>query len=380
MLHDAGDSICLKLKFISPDLELMKDSVNVLITTSMWNDPVNMSDMFIDPNGDIIASYIEDSNLLSCRIGFDGQLKSHRQIEGITTENHTLQVRYSFVYSESPLLYLYLFGRRDRTWLTGYIVDADFNLVGEHKYSDTGLGYLMSYNSGLQEHVVTMDDSSYLLASRIDELKINGQQFMHAGLAKFDREHNLESIQMFNERTLSIGPISTIVAAPDTIYYSYMTDIMYNNQLVLACLDADLNVRWKRYLLAADWFHWGSCMCLLSDGSVAVGSYNDYYTGLYSNNIDIIIVKDNYWDVDEHQDIVRPYMFYPNPVSDNLNFQYSPDVQPSQIELYDLQGRMVLTQSGSLEQLNLQGISAGEYLMNVTLENGKTFTDKVVKQ
>ena len=41
--------------------------------------------------------------------------------------------------------------------------------------------------------------------------------------------------------------------------------------------------------------------------------------------------------------IVRPYAYYPNPVQDELHLQYLPDITPTQIELYDLQGRLVHT-------------------------------------
>ena len=51
-----------------------------------------------------------------------------------------------------------------------------------------------------------------------------------------------------------------------------------------------------------------------------------------------------------------------------------------QVELYDLQGRLVRTQSKDLESLNLQGQSAGTYTMRVVLEDGKVFSDKVVKE
>ncbi len=56
-----------------------------------------------------------------------------------------------------------------------------------------------------------------------------------------------------------------------------------------------------------------------------------------------------------------------------------PDVTPTQVGLYDLQGRMVRSQRNDLENLNLQGLSSGTYTMHVTLENGKVFSDKVVK-
>ena len=77
---------------------------------------------------------------------------------------------------------------------------------------------------------------------------------------------------------------------------------------------------------------------------------------------------------------IRPYLFYPNPTQDELHLQFSPDVTPKTIELYDLQGRMVRSQSKGLENLNMVGLPAGTYTMRVMLEDGKVFSDKVVKE
>ncbi len=58
----------------------------------------------------------------------------------------------------------------------------------------------------------------------------------------------------------------------------------------------------------------------------------------------------------------------------------SGSVKPAQVEFYDLQGRLVRTQSKELESINLQGLAPGQYLMKVTMEDGKTYSDKVVKE
>ena len=82
----------------------------------------------------------------------------------------------------------------------------------------------------------------------------------------------------------------------------------------------------------------------------------------------------------EAEAFIRPYLFYPNPAQDQLRMQYSPDVKPAKVEFYDLQGRLVRTQSQELESINLQGLAPGQYLMKVTLEDGKTYSDKVMKE
>ena len=71
---------------------------------------------------------------------------------------------------------------------------------------------------------------------------------------------------------------------------------------------------------------------------------------------------------------------YPNPAQDQLQLLFSPDVEPRQIELYDLQGRLVRSQGSGLESLNLQGLAPGQYVMKVTMADGTAYSDKVVKE
>jgi len=102
------------------------------------------------------------------------------------------------------------------------------------------------------------------------------------------------------------------------------------------------------------------------------------YSGL--PEVFFLILTDESWSVSETESFVRPYTYYPNPAQNELHLQYSPDVKPTQVELYDLQGRLVHSQSDGLESISLQGLSAGQYFMKVTLENGKVSTDKVIKE
>ena len=62
------------------------------------------------------------------------------------------------------------------------------------------------------------------------------------------------------------------------------------------------------------------------------------------------------------------------------NLVYSPDVTPAQIEIYDLQCRLVRMQSKGLESVDMHGLIVGQYLMKVTMKDGKVYSDKVVKE
>ena len=84
--------------------------------------------------------------------------------------------------------------------------------------------------------------------------------------------------------------------------------------------------------------------------------------------------------VPEAEEFVRPYAFYPNSAKEKLHFEFSPDVQPAQVELYDLQGHLVCTRSNTFEAIDMSQLPTGTYTLRIILEDGKVYSDKVVKE
>ena len=116
-------------------------------------------------------------------------------------------------------------------------------------------------------------------------------------------------------------------------------------------------------------------------GAVVFGiNYNIDSTAIPNEGWFMMLVDDEYNDVSETGHCLRPYLFYPNPVEDRLNIHYSPDVKPLKAELLDLQGRLLVTQRANLESIDMQSLPAGTYTMRVVLDNGKTYSDKIIKQ
>ena len=162
-------------------------------------------------------------------------------------------------------------------------------------------------------------------------------------------------------------------------YNSIPASSPYN--ITLTKTDEHFNVVWQRSFSHPTRFLQATSLIATNDGGcLIVGGAFDYSC----NHYDLFVLKvnpDGYLDTDEIiVQNVRSYEYWPNPAQDELHLHYSPDVKPTQIELYDLQGRLVRTQRTGLESLNLQGLSAGTYTMRVTLEGGKVFSDKVVKE
>lgn len=176
------------------------------------------------------------------------------------------------------------------------------------------------------------------------------------------------------------------VGEPAGMGYDWM------NCFVVTKMDIDGNVEWQRYW---DRYYpeygmkvfYPNFITTTSDEGCLVSGYcyhSDIYGSTrYGSEPEIFMLKffpDGTLSIPEMEEFVRPYAYYPNPAQDELHIQYSPDVTPTQIELYDLQGCLVRSQRNGLESLNLQGLSSGTYTMRVTLEGGKVFSDKVVKE
>ena len=181
-----------------------------------------------------------------------------------------------------------------------------------------------------------------------------------------------------------------------SFYYVYSlnsgTGYEYMDCFVVEKVDSDGNILWRRcwnrYLPEYGMMvycpqNYISCS---DDGCLITGySYqsdvNDPGNVDYQNNVFMIkFFADGKLSTPEAEAHVRPYAFYPNPVGDCLGIQFSPDVTPTLVELYDAQGRLVMRQTASLESVNTTGLKAGLYTVKVTLDNGKTYSDTVIKK
>jgi hypothetical protein len=83
---------------------------------------------------------------------------------------------------------------------------------------------------------------------------------------------------------------------------------------------------------------------------------------------------------ENEEPLLRPYCFFPNPVKGQLHMEFSPDVTPRQIELYDLQGRLVGIQNNGFESVETGQLPSGTYTLRIVMEDGESYSDKVVKQ
>ena len=352
----------------------------------------------VDCKGDLILQYYKQIDALHhdayvARFGIDGTLKH----QALVFENEIFGADRLQMLKESPLKY-FQWGFAETysgSWqnLIIYALDSLFNsnpiiinslINGSNEYL---------YVDG-DTKVIPADGDNVLVAAKY-VYEVNHSHPWEYEYGVVVVKYDIRTLQqkghiVFNDYqgNSNIGKCLGINMMTDgTIYFLYKEDGYPEESFVAVKMDTDLNVEWKRFCktdnLNIGWLQefpipykneYGE-----EKGIVWVG--DDMRVG--SNNygkVFLYLKHDGTVGMNEGGMEVRPYAFYPNPVKEQLLMQFSPDVQPKQVELYDLQGRLVRTQSKAFESIDMSQLPAGTYTLRVTLEDGKTYSDKVVKE
>ena len=340
----------------------------------------------MDDEGDIILYYPLPAGEVFVKIGLDGTIKQQSQ----PIPHSSFPVRYyisgqrmgSFRYLATKYAF---WGYDEERSLHIIGLDSTLNITEVLTPDDTPQGVSWSY--GAKDKVLDWDDNTFFVASRFDRI----QNYEDGVRVTRYEKSNLEAanIQYFYTKPVigNIGcafPFGLAKSGDGCIYFAYCTQDpsigSFGNpcgQVSVVKMDDKLNIIWQRFCLELyGYSRVGSDLAVLDNGGVAVGGV------VYGRPPEFffLVFDDEGWNISESRVQVRPYSFYPNPAQSELHLQYSPDVTPTKIELYDLQGRLLQTQSKDLESLNMAGLPAGTYTMRVMLEGGKVFSDKVVKE
>ena len=338
---------------------------------------------FLNPYGDLVLTYctydgFRIDSLYFALVSLDGSIKQRKRFaeEEMPFFNHSFGPR---LFSQSPLRY-YCWGTcRNATPITNvsfqcFVLDSLFELE-RHYVINQDLPYL-SFHLWWREKLLSLDGEGFVIACGYDTWK-EEEGFL---VRKYDRDANLLKEVLFpNGQDIEPMPVGLERGNDGSIFVAYHSSNPFReNQIVVMKMDEDLEIIWQRYCLGEihRQMELGQ-MIVLDDNSVAIAAGtrdSDPYSLVY------LIVHDDYDATAEQGVVVRPYAYWPNPAQDQLLLHFSPDATPTQVELYDLNGRLVRSQRNGLESLNLQGLAPGTYSMRVTLDDGKVFADKVVKE
>ncbi len=385
------------------DDDLVFDTTEIVVPFANFIGSSGDPGLLLDPTGNIVLFYYDhNSSPLEysfAKVGLDGTVKLQMSNDSLRIEPEL--TKSLMVFSESPLTYCFCgtyhvqvkANTPYRDYVNCYLLDSLFNVTNlytlpRRSSSPENVDYS---NDSYYTKVLGLEDGCFLVArpynrdyNLIPHIEDNG-----VAVIKYDSSFNLLTQKKFlsepyyQNSNFGAHPIGLERSEDGCIYFAYFTHKRFKqSQVSVVKMDSDLNILWQRHCLEREYGRDFGMMIVLEDNSVAVMGINTYDETGYFDHTDAfyIIVNDDYDGMEEQGFIVRPYAYYPNPVQDELRLQFSPDVTPTQIELYDLQGRLVRMQKNSLERLEMSGLPSGTYTMRVMLEDGKVFSDKVVKE
>ena len=374
------DNVCARVTYNEPTAEyLLKintftDSMQPTgeATAAIDTDMAGAS-LMIDANGDIVLTYKNDLTLYFVKVGLDGTIKAQENI-GMYSESSVVSPRYSVCQNVAANQYAKWYSNTEDEQCV-VIVDSDFNEVSHNRYQRLSEQYHFSSLPGGNNLVWTSADT-YLMTMVLDDLYSTKDHY--ACIAEFQAGQSNPVVKKIFESDNEINSIGLELAGDGGYYYSYMT----NNQVVMVRMDANFNENWVRYCFnTTDSGHLPSHMIKLEGGEIVVGG-SDSYISPETNQMFLLIFTDNCGNehsTPEIEQCVRPYTFYPNPVAAEMQFKFSPDVKPVRIEVLDQQGRCI-TENADAASIDLSRLSAGQYFVRVSLDNGKVYTDKIVKE
>ena len=251
----------------------------------------------------------------------------------------------------------------DSTLNLAHRVD-DLDATSKPVYCNHNAFYRFNPNTG----------KTYSVTCSSDPVNYNGQNIV---MSMFDEDMNQLKYTwgIINPHIADIGGYDNSIDFDSENRVYVAGGMEKGSNPYIACLDEDLNKLGEIHFVEPG-MQIPLCILALPKGGcllscAASGNYRCVYKVTISDFL-------NVEEAHSHGSIEA--VAYPNPAQDELHLEFSPDVTPTQIELFDLQGRLVKTQRNGLESLNLQGLAPGAYTMRVTLEGGKVFSDKVVKE
>ena len=371
------------------DSDLNYDTLNEVFVPLSDTFAYSIQDGYlINKHNDLVLTYVtpldgDDYDLHFACFGLDGTLK-HENVLPLSAV--PLYGEYKFgIFNDSPLEYCWYghnYSNKGVPYFACYLFDSLFQYQNSFSIAALNSHFYFKYFF-VWGNFLLDDGNDFIYGSKFEQ----GYAKNGVCLVRYDKQtFEPKNVVFFDSRPMlpnaSSGfgafPIGLAKDAEGYFYFSYNTqNLMVTDKVQVAVvkLDADFNILWHRYCLEPEGYRCrGSVMTVLDDGGVAVGG------GYWGRpEVFFLILSDDGCTVSETEAPIRPYTYWPNPAQDHLHLQFSPDVTPKQIELYDLQGRLVRMQKNGLERLEMNGLPSGTYTMRVTMKDGKVFVDKVVK-
>mgnify|MGYP003504607335 FL=1 len=265
------------------------------------------------------------------------------------------------------------------------ILDEDLNVADKKTLSGYD-GYQYDGTGGYS-NVVELYDGNFAIMG----VFVNGPSADALKLCKVDKDFNIveENILRYENNSPS-NYLNTCVEWRNLlkckdgglycIWSQTYENVLGERDMYVARVDKDFNLLWERCVKTGLYItgsHTGASVLENGDLVLTGNIFTSAYGGV-EKGTSVIILHDNGTSVSENIYDIRPYSFYPNPVRDKINIRFSPDVNCKKIDVYSMDGRLCHTQNFNMQTINIDNLNSGIYVMNITLDNGTTYTDRIV--
>ena len=345
-----------------------------------------------DENGALISSNFYELDydtyelFESIRVTFtinENDLPSEMITQNWDYENLTLAnyEKETYTYNELNLLsekYFYQWDSEAIDWMPMYhftfAYDADLRQNEKITYSHDGVDWMLETTETwlyddkdrLLENIISSSwsDTRYLFAyDEFDNLVLDADQYLSG--------EDWENMNIFESGYDENNNILFYYNIDYNYYYGYKTEYTYVDNLLTETFDYG-------FLGENEWGNNGHSIYTYDENDILTEllyqSWNDAWVDFgkhyyYFSNHEVIAEIDN--------QLNSEISIYPNPANNSLNFNNISE--NAVISIYDLSGKQIVNQLNSNNQIDINSLSNGIYIIKI-IDNSLTKTAKFVKQ
>lgn len=393
----SNDTCYYHAVYFDNDLNIT-DEVTQPMPAELENFYTSPNGYLIDPENNIVYVWFDRdiNNYRIAKMDFFGKLKHTAVIHfkdyiDFDDDLVSLATKPLFVYNEAPLEYgLSLqYGNPGVKQIIRF--DKDLNIIDCNEID--GYNEYHIFPGTYSPSIIRLDDGSFASMEHFYRSTYYpgspDNQFLQ--LCKYDSDFNIIDICKVRSEFVLVNEDNFMRLDQDYYNIARCNDgslycLWWGNDdpdqsrvdLFVSRADKNFNLQWERRTsILKQNNHTTSGSLALEDGGLVLVD-GVYPPQAYREIATVIIFQHDGTSVTENTSMFRPYSFHPNPAEDQINIRFSPDVSCEKVEIFGMDGKLCHHQNFNLNTVNISNLTNGIYMMKVTLDNGNTYTEKVV--
>ena len=173
---------------------------------------------------------------------------------------------------------------------------------------------------------------------------------------------------------------------PNHIFYSFHSNMnpgvapcqLVPSYIVINKLNADLEIQWQYYYGRGEHYIPKFTFATSDGGCLITGCKYDFNSQCKQDLFVIKLNSEGLIGLDEEPELAQAMVVYPNPFHDRINFLLPPNT--CTVSVYNSNGMLVKTANGNSNELFLDDVPSGLYIVVAQTTEGKTVSKKIVKE